>query len=404
MTAADELYLWGLIGLALSQPEPKSEFMATPYWILRQLGIIDTQKKGGFEFEQFRQGIRRLAGTRYENTAFYDPVRGEHRDVSFGFLNYSLPSEKASSRAWHFAWDAIFFDLCRANRGSMRFDMGTYRELSPAARRLYLLLKKIFWRNDHSPAMEIRHLGIDVLGFSPSLETKSIKRKLGRCVEELLDHQIVQMGLGQSRVQDCFAKRQKGLHMLQLYRGDGFDRQSVSRTSSVEDSPLYDPLVSIGFDKGTIARLLQKHPVKLIEQWADITLAAQERGLIQTSPPAYFQYYIQKAAKRETTPPDWWHDLQKQQRQAEWEQERAKQTIQTEDREQVEFDEYLKTEVKDAFERVMQKLSRELMEAGKDDREAREIAAYQTRLHFLNKYRRGRSSSENWSQSGDLLG
>jgi hypothetical protein len=85
-------------------------------------------------FELFRASIRRLAGVRYENSAFYDPIRSEHRQVSFGFLNYSLPAKNDSARAWRFAWDPIFWELCQANRGSLKFDMELYSELSPAAK------------------------------------------------------------------------------------------------------------------------------------------------------------------------------------------------------------------------------------------------------------------------------
>ena len=32
LSAHDELYLWGLLSIALTQTEPRSEFMATPYY------------------------------------------------------------------------------------------------------------------------------------------------------------------------------------------------------------------------------------------------------------------------------------------------------------------------------------------------------------------------------------
>ncbi|MGD0896628.1 MAG: hypothetical protein ABR915_02250 [Thermoguttaceae bacterium] len=38
---------------------------------------------------------------------FYDPIRGEHRDVGFGFFSYSLPLDPRSSRAWRFAWAPV---------------------------------------------------------------------------------------------------------------------------------------------------------------------------------------------------------------------------------------------------------------------------------------------------------
>ena len=46
LSPLDELFLWGLLGLAFSQPEPSPDFYATPYWILRQLGKITPTKKG----------------------------------------------------------------------------------------------------------------------------------------------------------------------------------------------------------------------------------------------------------------------------------------------------------------------------------------------------------------------
>lgn len=65
LSPTDELYLWGLLSLALSQPEPRPELMATPYYCLRHMGIIDSEKRGGRDFEIFRDAIKRLAGVRY---------------------------------------------------------------------------------------------------------------------------------------------------------------------------------------------------------------------------------------------------------------------------------------------------------------------------------------------------
>ena len=157
MSAYDEVYLWGLLAIALSQPEPKPDLMATPYYCLRQLGIISNNKVGSREFELFRAAVKRLAGMRYQNSAFYDPIRGEHRDISFGFLNYSLPLDPASSRMWRFAWDPIFFELTQATGGTLSFDLSLYREFDPATRRLYLYLKKIFWRYPYTGQIDLHH-------------------------------------------------------------------------------------------------------------------------------------------------------------------------------------------------------------------------------------------------------
>ena len=185
LSPTDDFYLWGLLGLALSQPEPNPDFHATPYWCLKQLGLVTATKKGSEEYRQFRESLRRLAGVRYECNKFYDPIRHEHREVSFGFLSYSLPLSDDHSRAWRFAWDPIFWEICSSNAGALRFDIGVYRTLSPGSRRFYLLLKKLFWRNEQSPQLEIRELAINTLGFSPQLPTKEIKRKVIACVQEL---------------------------------------------------------------------------------------------------------------------------------------------------------------------------------------------------------------------------
>ncbi|MBW3541545.1 MAG: hypothetical protein KY476_14855, partial [Planctomycetes bacterium] len=170
LSAHDEFYLWGLLALAFSQREPRPEFLATPYYCLRKLGVITPGKSGGREFDIFRSALRRLAGVRYQNDRFYDPVRGEHRQVAFGFLNYSLPLDRDSSRAWRFAWDPIFFEFARATGGTLGFDLALYRQLDAASRRLYLFLKKVFWRSDTAGPLDLRHLAVDVLGFPAHAE------------------------------------------------------------------------------------------------------------------------------------------------------------------------------------------------------------------------------------------
>jgi hypothetical protein len=72
------------LALTLSEPEPEIEFCATPHFCLRKLGVIDQfAKRGGRQYRQFTQAIERLSLVRYRNDKFYDPLRGEHRRVSF---------------------------------------------------------------------------------------------------------------------------------------------------------------------------------------------------------------------------------------------------------------------------------------------------------------------------------
>lgn len=386
LSSTDELYLWGLIGLALSQKDASPDFFATPYWILRQLGRVSSTKKGSSAFELFRASIRRLAGVRYENSAFYDPIRSEHRQVSFGFLNYSLPANNDSARAWRFAWDPIFWELCQANRGSLKFDMELYSELSPAARRMYLLLKKLFWRNPATSELDVRQLAVDVLGFSDSIPMFKIREKMERVVLELLEAEIVVLDAAQKSLKDCFSKRGTGDYRLKLSRGSAFDRAGELGSGKPEDSPLYDPLAAIGFDRSAIVRLLKAYKPKLLQTWADITLAAVDKGRIEQSPQAFFTYYIKRAAKKEATPPDWWLEYERNQRRAEDEQQRAKAGVMPETSPET-FESYMATEARDVFESVMQRLLKDLVGKGRTNREAEELARQHATIHVQNKYR-----------------
>jgi hypothetical protein len=385
LSAHDEFYLWGLLALALSQPEPTADFYATPYYCLRRLGLITSERKGGREFELFRAAIKRLAGIRYQNDHFYDPVRGEHRAVSFGFLNYSLPLDAHSSRAWRFAWDPIFFELAQATGGALTFDLGLYREFDAATRRLYLLLKKLFFRSDTTPALDVSQLAVSVLGFSPTIPVRQLKPKIARCVEELSTRQIVALPVGSDAL---FSKQGRGSYTLRLQKGPAFDRITTTKKPSATDSPLFEPLQAIGLEAATIARLLKQYPAKLIEQWADITLAARDRHgekFFKVSPQAFFMDNVKAAVLNGRTPPDWWHELRKQERQQERDRERSKQQLlQTADE---AFKAYLDTEARSAFSDVMQGLVADLERAGRSPADAQDQGEHLARMHFWNRFR-----------------
>jgi hypothetical protein len=383
LSSQDEVYLYGLLALTFSQPEPTPDFYATPHWCLKQLGIVDAENEQGKRYQLFREAIRRLSGVVYQNDRFFDPVRGEHRDVAFGLLKYSLPIDSQSSRAWHFVWDQQFFRFAEAIRGSFAFDFALYRSLDPASRRLFLLLQKIFWRNDQSPAFELRQLGVNVLGFSDQLPTKEIKRKLIRTAGVLIEQEIIRLPQGTLGVKELFSKQAKGVHVVRFEKGAYFDRQP--ETAGEQESPLTEPLQALGFDRNAVARILKLYKPRLIQEWADITLAAVERKLIKQSPQAYFTHYIREAAANKTTPPDWWRALRKQ------EFERDNQSETREQRtacgEDAAFEEYLKQEGRAAFERVMSRLFESLKSAGQDEQDARRHAEYTARVHLRRQFR-----------------
>ena len=192
----DEFYLWGLLALTFQQPEPSTEFYATPHYILRELGCLDAgseSTKGGENYRLFRQALARLADVTYKNERFYDPVRGEHREVSFGFLSYSLPIDPNSSRAWRLTWNTHFFEFCKAAGGYLFFDLETYRGFDVASRRLFLALKKVFHRAPTSPVYDVRHLAVNVLGFRAGLEVWRYTDHLKRCAAKLIQRQIIEL-------------------------------------------------------------------------------------------------------------------------------------------------------------------------------------------------------------------
>lgn len=395
----DELYLYGLLSLTFAQSDPGVDFYATPHWCLKQLGIVDAKQNQAKRYQLFRQAIRRIAGVVYTNDHFFDPVRGEHRDVAFGLLKYSLPVDPASSRAWHFVHDQQWFAFCQAVQGSFSFDFQTYRQLDFASRRLFLLLQKMFHRIDATPQLELRSLGIETLGFNEGLATKEIKQKLIRISETLLDLKAIQLPVGCKTVRDLFQKESKGIFTVRFHRGSYFDGKPYRTVFSAEDSPLFDPLERIGFDAATIKRLLNQYKPSLIQQWSDITLSAIEQKRINQSPEAFFSYHVKLASEQKTTPPDWWRELRRQ----EFTEQRVSKSEEGEN--DNAFDEFLAQEGREAFERVMNKLFVSLRDGGQTEPEARDNARYTARVNMRRTFRekKGNRPTSGMTNAADLL-
>ena len=406
LSPGDEFYLWGLIALTLFQSEPSVEFYATPHYCLTALGLIarpgtqtattTARAGGGKTYALFRQAITRLSTVTYISDRFYDPVRGEHRDVAFGFLSYSLPADPTSSRAWRFVWDPMFFEFCQAARGSLAFDLETYRSLDFASRRLFLLLKKIFWRQPQSPAFDVQHLGVNLLGFAPSLDIRDLKVKIGRCAERLEAQGIVAPADGAlgTNVKGRFEKKGVGAYVVRFRRGPYFDVPAVGFSACNIASPLVEPLRAIGFDDGGIARILTKYNSQLIQVWSDITLAAKERspGFFKVSPQAYFMDNAEQAARGLRTPPDWWHEHRKEEERRERESKRqilelpdAPETLANEDR---SFEDYLQGEGRAAFAEILGRLMRARRDQQHPVRESDRMTIEIARTHLRNRFRR----------------
>ena len=314
LSAQDEYYLWGLLALTFSQPEPDIEFHATPHYCLRQLGIINQHaQRGGRQYRQFAAALERLSVIHYQNDAFYDALRAEHRRVSFGLFSYSLPLDPQSSRTWRIVWDPLLFELVSATGGHLWFDLQLYRTLDPATRRLFLLLTKVFRRRARAwaPRFDLHELAVHVLGFASTVAIRDLKVKVARCVRKLVDLEIVQP----SKTKDAFDRARDGRVTLRLRRGRYFDDSGQSGAQNTRmDSPLAEPLREIGLDSQAISRILTQYPLRLVQQWLDITLAAKERlgpDFFRRSPAAYFVDNVKHAAAGNRTPPDWWWELRR---------------------------------------------------------------------------------------------
>ncbi|MEO9593577.1 hypothetical protein [Rhodopirellula bahusiensis] len=307
LSASDELYLWGLLALTLSQSDDRYELVATPHWCLRQLGIVDSRSgRGGEQYRLFRDALRRLSVTSYLCDAFYDPVRAEHRDVSFHFFSYDLPTDPSSQRAWRLNWDRTFFDLAKHGASHLRFDLELYRKLDPASRRLFLFVSKIFHRRSTLPQFELRHVAVDVLGFSSDVALRDLRMKVIRCLKKL-DANGVTSGSTVTRVA-------KNRYVVNAGRGAYFDRKATPDADYQEKQPVLETLVHLGFDIGAAHSLLRRYPVRLLEEWCDITQAASERfgrKFFKKSPMAFLVDSVSKAHRGRRTAPDWWHEVRR---------------------------------------------------------------------------------------------
>jgi hypothetical protein len=320
LSAQDEFYLWGLLALSLRQPEAGLEFHATPHYCLRQFGLIDAHsRRGGRQYQQLSSAIERLSVVRYLNNRFYDPTRAEHRRVSFGFFSYSLPSKANSTRAWRFYWDPLFWEFATATGGMLSFDLHLYRQLDPAGRRLFLFVSKVFARRA-SISLELSQLAVQLLGLAASLIPRDQLAKTRRYLRKLEQYRVLASST-------AITKRGRGQYLVTLQRGDHFAVVRPAQPVNVSlDSPLALPLRQLGLEDSSILRTLQAYPARLLQEWIDITLAAQERfgaGFFKRSPAAYLLDNLKHAAQGKRTPPDWWHAVRKAEERQRGEQLRA---------------------------------------------------------------------------------
>ena len=305
----DELLLWGLLAITLADPQTEGELHATRHYCLRRLGFIDAKnRRGGRQDGDFTAAIERLAAVRYQCDSLYDPIRAEHRRMGFGFFSYSIPMEEDSNRVWRFVWDPIFFEIVKATGGYLRFHFDVYRQLGTASRRLYLFLSKLFFRKSETPRLNVIDVAEQIVGTAPSVSTRDKKAKLTESVKRLTKHGVVREGL--------IVRVAKGEFQMVLQRGPLFERPTAEPAF---ESPLFEPLIEIGFDMKAANRLLRRYKHRQVREWIDITLAARERfgsKFFKKSAPAYLTDNLKNAGSGQRTPPDWWDEIRKAEQRA----------------------------------------------------------------------------------------
>lgn len=324
----DELVLWGLLGATLARSDPQPALMATPYWMLKHLG----PDKGGWQYDALRESLLRLAVTSYQNTAFYNPESKQHEYVAFQFLSILLPTVGGvgesvdNDRCWRIEWNPAFYRFCRGTGSNLLFDLDLYRKLTPAARRLFLKLKDRFHRNKRA-IFNVDELTLHGLGYSSSRTLAKRKFDLLNCIRELLDHQVLELGRGQTDPKQLIWKRGKGSYVVSCYQGPYFRQPITARAQSkknafYEDDPLYAPLRAIGIDPPAIPRLFDQFSRGLIQRWVRITDAA-----LHEHPRGFTGFRVSAAAflidgvKNRRTPPEWMHEHEKRQQQLQWERD-----------------------------------------------------------------------------------
>lgn len=324
----DELILWGLLGAALTRPDADPVLLATPYWMLRHLGL----ETGGSQYTQLRESLLRLAFTSYQNDGFYNPETHEHEYAAFQFLSILLPTVGGvgetvdNDRCWRIEWNPAFFRFCRATGGNLLFDLDLYRKLSPASRRLFLKLKDRFWRSKRV-FMNVDDLTINGLGFAATRPLYKRKFDLTACIGELLDNEVLTLGRRQTHPKELFLKRGKGSYVVVFYEGEYFRRPVLERVlrqkNAITDDPLYQPLRQVGVDGPAIRRILQQHSRSVIQRWLRITEAAMHE-----KPRAFSGFRVSPAAflidgiEQGRTPPDWFYAHEKRQEREQWERAR----------------------------------------------------------------------------------
>lgn len=288
-------------------------------------------------------------------------VRGELCDTRFGFFKRRKPTGEGTERGDRFIWDQQFFEFAQHAYGRMKFPFRQYQQYSPGARRLFLLLRKFFHRRAMTPEFDLSDLAVNKLGLHSGTRIPDLKKLVTAYAQELLDDGVLELPADATQLRDCYVKRTAGEYRIRFHRGPKALRAEEGRDDQ-RDSALRLLLRDLDISPTGISWTLDHSNGDTIREWIDITLAAKERGIIKTTPAAFFMDNLKQAVTGCRQPPDWWRDIRKQEDEKEWQD--ARQILRSHVRAQGDpqsmtptFDEYMHTDTaQDAFARVCREL------------------------------------------------
>jgi hypothetical protein len=378
---SDEFYLWGLLALTFAQQDATTEFIASPYYCLKELGL----PWGGKQARLFDEACGRLALVSYQGQNLYDPIRKERVRTEFGFFDRIRPMADDSQRAWRFHWSPVFFEFCKASGGQLMFDLELYRDLDHASRRLFLLLQKQFYRSQFSQWFDVRQLASQQLGFDESQPLKNLKQKLFGCIRKLQQCGVLSVS---GEPSELVEKIEKGRYRIRFERGQRFSNTKLSRWNAVlpaHRQAVASQLHRIGLEDKTIGWVFRSYKPKAITEWAEITIARMERKLgFAKTPAAFLMHHLKEASAGKLTPPDWWLNLKKEEflkaahQDRKSDQQRGEQTNVDDER---KFREWLKADGQSVFAEAVQETVDELGETA-DRRQIAELAQLKAKRHF----------------------
>jgi hypothetical protein len=409
MKPYDEFVFHGLLSLALAEPNPSPVYYATTNFVLTRLGL----NNGGVGYNQLHEAMSHLESATYRCENFFHPIQAEVvKYISFGFVKRCIPLENEAERGWKFVFDTQFFEFARHAYGSLRFPFDLYAQFDPAARRLFLFLRKLFHRQSQTYPLDLDRLSDGILGYDPTYKSWHKKDKVVAAASQLLASDVIALPPATTSLRDAFRKVGKGKYTMVFHRG--CLGQGDGSRDRLRESSQYNMLRSLKLSERALREVVDTCPSDLLNEWIQITLAAKERGLIRTTPAAYFLDNIRQAQAGKRTPPDWWRELQRAEDRRQWEQAGA--VLRSHLAEQATarglavptFQEYMRTEAaRAAFHRVVRDLCQTFDgDASLSAEEQRELAQNLGTQHMRCEYRKAypEAPGDGPSRLGDILG